>query len=296
MIICKSRSEFTKTRTQVDYSKSIGFVPTMGNLHEGHLSLVRESLKENDITIVSIFVNPKQFAPHEDLDNYPRTLGEDLLLLKDLERSDPTSEIYVFAPSKIEDIFESGYQTNISVEGLNKIAEGVDRPEHFNGVTTVVFRLFQMTKPKIAYFGKKDFQQQIIIKKMVKDLMLPIQIKSLPTVREESKLALSSRNNYLTQEQKKEGLNLISTLEHIELMIKNQFRAFNKILPDQIYEECSLLIKQNPAFTYLEVRDIHHFEHITENSLAIVILGAYRLGEIRILDNLEIQLGESLGT
>ncbi len=294
MIICKTRSDLTKKRLDIDFQNKVGFVPTMGNLHSGHLSLVDHSMNENEVTIVSIFVNPLQFAPHEDFDKYPRTLEKDLELLKNIEKSFSDKTIIVFAP-EAKEVFEPGYKARITIDGLNKVSEGQDRPEHFDGVTTVVYRLFQLTKPHTAYFGKKDFQQQLLIKKMVKDLMLPVVIKALPTVRETSGLALSSRNNYLSDEEKKEGLQLYEALKHIGLMIKNQFSSFGKILPEQIKEECAVMMKQNLSFTYLEARDANSFDVIDETTMAIVVLGAYRVGEIRILDNLEVQLGALSG-
>ncbi len=296
MIICKNRTDFTKKRVEINFQHQVGFVPTMGNLHQGHLSLIEASMNENDITIVSLFVNPLQFAPNEDFENYPRTLEADIEKLKILEKSFTDKEILIFAPESNDDVFEKGNKTKVSVEGLNRISEAQDRPEHFDGVTTVLYRLFKLATPHTAYFGKKDYQQQLIVKQMVKDLMLPVIIKALPTVRENSGLAMSSRNNYLSEEEKKEGLQLHRALQHIQLMVKNQFKSFKKILPEQIKEECNVMLKQNSNFTYLEARDAHSFEPIQETTSSIVLVGAYRLGEIRILDNIDFQLGASLGS
>ena len=175
--------------------KQTGFVPTMGALHRGHLSLVRKALSENDLTVVSIFVNPKQFNDKKDFEKYPRTLEKDLELLKN-EKCD-----IVFVP-KTDDIYNNYDGIKIDFKGLDKIYEGKFRPGHFQGVVDIVYRLFEIVKPDNAYFGEKDFQQLAIIKLMVKQFNLPINIVSCEIVREKSGLAMSSRNERLTEEQR----------------------------------------------------------------------------------------------
>ena len=170
--------------------KTIGFVPTMGYLHEGHLSLARKSVSENDITIMSIFVNPTQFGPNEDLDKYPR----------DFERDEKLAEgagvTYIFYPD-VKEMYPDGYNTYVEVNDITKILCGKSRPTHFKGVTTVVCKLFNIINPDKAYFGQKDAQQVIVIKKMVRDLNMDLEIVVCPIVREEDGLAMSSRNSYL---------------------------------------------------------------------------------------------------
>lgn len=173
----------------------IGFVPTMGYLHEGHLSLVREAKQANPVVVVSIFANPTQFAPEEDLDNYPRDIQRDLELLQ-AEGAD-----LVWIPS-VEVMYPAGFQTWVDVEELSQVLEGSYRPTHFRGVTTVVAKLFNAVGPNRAYFGQKDAQQAVVIKRMVKDLNFPLDIVVCPIIREEDGLAMSSRNTYLDPAQR----------------------------------------------------------------------------------------------
>lgn len=173
----------------------IGFVPTMGYLHEGHLSLVREAKQANPVVVVSIFANPTQFAPEEDLDNYPRDIQRDLELLQ-AEGAD-----LVWIPS-VEVMYPAGFQTWVDVEELSQVLEGSYRPTHFRGVTTVVAKLFNAVGPNSAYFGQKDAQQAVVIKRMVKDLNFPLDIVVCPIIREEDGLAMSSRNTYLDPAQR----------------------------------------------------------------------------------------------
>lgn len=191
-------------RNQMVNSKSIGLVPTMGALHEGHLNLVKNSIKDNDTTVVSLFVNPSQFAPHEDLNNYPRTLETDIKALETLDSPNP---ITVFLPS-VQEMYPSGIILEVSkqvgafveVKGLSEQLEGSIRPQFFRGVATVVTKLLNAVYPNRAYFGQKDIQQVTVVKRMVKDLLLPSEIVMIPTFREENGLAMSSRNAYLSPE------------------------------------------------------------------------------------------------
>ena len=181
--------------------KMIGLVPTMGALHEGHISLVRRSVQENDITIVSIFVNPTQFNDKNDLKNYPRTLQADCGMLE------PLGVDYVFAPT-VEEIYPEPDTRQFSYPPIDSVMEGERRPGHFNGVCQIVSKLFYMTKPNTAYFGEKDFQQVAVIRAMIADLKIPVKLVSCPIVREDNGLAMSSRNTLLSPEEKETALNI----------------------------------------------------------------------------------------
>jgi len=183
-------------RTQKNLGRVIGLVPTMGYLHEGHLSLVNMSRQNNDYTVMSIFVNPTQFGPNEDFDRYPRDLERDLKL------AEAAGVDVVFAPS-VKEMYPDGYKTYVNVEGITEVLCGKSRPGHFRGVTTIVTKLFNIVEPHRAYFGQKDAQQVAVIKKMVKDLNMNVEIITCPIVREEDGLAMSSRNVYLSPEERK---------------------------------------------------------------------------------------------
>src|SRR5579863_2010686 len=191
--------------------KSVGFVPTMGALHEGHLSLVRAARSKSDVVVVSIFVNPTQFGPKEDFSKYPRTLEKDSALLQ-AEKVD-----YIFCPS-VEEIYPQGACTWVTVEGLSDKLDGRSRPGHFRGVTTVVSKLFNIVQPDLAFFGQKDAAQAAIIRKMVLDLRFAVRIVVCPIVREKDGLAMSSRNVYLNPEQRKQATVLYRTLTRIQTL------------------------------------------------------------------------------
>lgn len=186
--------------------KSIACVPTMGYLHEGHASLIREAVKHHDIVITTIFVNPLQFGPKEDFERYPRDPERDIAIIS------AAGGKYVFIPS-IDEMYPPEFQTTISIGNISKSFEGLYRPGHFEGVATVVAKLFAATKPDAAYFGQKDYQQTLVIKQMVKDLNMGIDIQVIPTLRESTGLAMSSRNVYLSPEEKKSALVLQSALQ-----------------------------------------------------------------------------------
>jgi pantoate--beta-alanine ligase len=197
-------------------------VPTMGFLHEGHLSLVRESKKKCDVTFVSIFVNPSQFAPNEDFTNYPRDMERDLRMLG----SEGTD--YVFIPGT-EEIYPNNFQTSVEVTGITKKHEGEFRPTHFRGVTTIVSILFNIIKPQKAFFGQKDAQQASVITRMVKDLNYDIDIVICPIVREPEGLAMSSRNIYLTPEQREKALVILKSLKTAEQLVNGMlFRSLKQ--------------------------------------------------------------------
>jgi pantoate--beta-alanine ligase len=197
-----------------DNHKTIGFVPTMGALHQGHTSLVERSLQENDFTIVSIFVNPTQFNNPKDLENYPRTLEDDCQLLKHIGTN------IVFAPS-VHEMYPEKDERIFSYPPIDTVMEGAKRPGHFNGVCQIVSKLFDIVKPDVAYFGEKDFQQIAVINAMVKDLNLKLQIKPCPIVREQTGLAMSSRNTLLTEEERITAANIYKQLSESVIYSKN---------------------------------------------------------------------------
>lgn len=259
-------------------SEKIGLVPTMGNLHKGHLSLIEKSTEENDVTIVTIFVNPKQFGPNEDFDKYPRTLDEDLAKISSVALLiSAQKEIAVFAPGSNEEIYPEGFSTMISVGPMTQKFEGSVRPTHFDGVTTVVYRLFAITRAHKAYFGQKDVQQCLIIKKMVKDLDIKINIHIMPIVRNAEGLALSSRNQYLSESERAEALTLPQTLVKIEKLIrtKQDYKTF-----------VSDVLKNDKRWDYLEILDSDNMEAPSAKTQELVIVAAFRSGTTRLLDNI----------
>lgn len=278
---------YTKKEMQIfslSYAhKKIGLVPTMGNLHDGHLSLLAKSLKENDISIISIFVNPTQFGPNEDYDKYPRTLASDLTKIESLYfKAFEDKELVIFTPSEINEIYPKNFSTTISIGPLKDILCGKFRPTHFDGVTTIVFKLFHLIKPTDAYFGQKDYQQCVIIKKMISDLELDIKMHILPIVRNSMGLALSSRNQYLKESEVETSLTLYRTLNQIKELIiqKKDFKDF-------IVRELN-----DSRYDYLEVRDANTLDINISNSKSIVILGVFRIGNTRLLDNLLVNLND----
>jgi len=257
--------------------KSIGFVPTMGYLHEGHLSLVRESKKNNDVTIVSIFVNPTQFAPSEDLTAYPRDLERDKKLLAGLGTD------YLFYPNA-EDFYTDDFQSFVSVNEITKILEGEFRPTHFKGVTTVVAMLFNCVMPDNTYFGQKDAQQAAVVKQMVKDLKFNIKINICPIIREEDGLAMSSRNVFLNEKERQDALVLSKSLNLAEELINAGEKEAEKIL-----SEMKKLINSvdTSQLDYVSIVEAEHFE-ITdriEKNKNYYILIACKIGKTRLIDN-----------
>lgn len=253
----------------------LGLVPTMGALHEGHLSLVRAAKAKSDVVAVSIFVNPTQFGPHEDFARYPRNLKKDCELL---EREGVS---LVFAPS-VEEMYPQSAVTWITVEGLSERLCGKSRPGHFRGVATVVAKLFNIIEPDIAFFGQKDAAQVAVIKRMVRDLNMPVQIEVCPIVRENDGLALSSRNAYLSPDERKMALVLHASLQRAQKVFDDGERAAPKIAA-----EAKKAFVWQPAvrLDYFEIVDpesLEPVETITQKSLVAV---AAFVGNTRLIDN-----------
>lgn len=261
--------------------RSIGFVPTMGSLHEGHMSLVRRAKLENDVAVVSIFVNPVQFGPSEDLDDYPRNAEEDVRKLRDAEVDT------VFIPDSPM-MYPPGFSTYVSVEGLSEVLCGGMRPGHFRGVATVVAKLLNIASPTRVYFGQKDFQQTVVIRRMVKDLDFGVEVVVCPTVREHDGLAMSSRNLYLDAEQRKAAPVLYRSLTAASDLLSSGRSSV---------EEAKALMKkilsEEPLVTQVDYASVYDPVTLTETGEVkdeVLLAGAARLGKIRLIDNMIVNL------
>jgi pantoate--beta-alanine ligase len=253
---------------------SIGFVPTMGALHEGHAALVRRSLQDGHHALVSIFVNPTQFGPGEDFSRYPRTLDDDARLLE------KTGAAFLFAPD-VTDIYPEGYATSVQVKGIPDYLDGPSRPGHFDGVATVVAKLFNIVMPDAAYFGEKDWQQLQLIKRMVRDLDMPVAVHGVPTVREEDGLALSSRNRYLSAEERARASLINITLRELaEKMRETPAQA--KILLAQATKG---LTENGFRVDYLEWADAESCAPAQDIKRPTRLFVAASLGQTRLIDN-----------
>jgi len=258
--------------------RSVGLVPTMGFLHEGHRSLVRACRKENDICVVSIYVNPAQFGPREDLERYPRDMARDRALL---EKEGVDIQ---FAPENNE-MYPPGYATYTEVERLGAALCGRSRPTHFRGVATVVLKLFHIVNPDRAYFGRKDAQQAIIIKRMARDLDMDTAIRVLPIVRDADGLALSSRNVYLTPSERQAARRLPLALELAEEMIRQRIHDSNRIIETIRHE---LGKEQLIDIEYVEAVDFDLRPLAAVNTTGMLIACAIRIGRTRLIDNLTL--------
>lgn len=260
---------------------STAFVPTMGNLHEGHLTLVKEAQKYADRVVVSIFVNPMQFNQASDLDSYPRTLDADCRALQSVDTD------LVFTPSA-DLIYPHGLksQTFIQVPVISEVLEGEHRPGHFNGVSTIVAKLFNLVQPDVALFGEKDFQQLALIRHMVADLAMPIQIVGVPTVREESGLAMSSRNGLLSAEEKQTAALLAAVMNRIAEQVGRD-NAANLALAKQASDELNQAGFNTDA---IDIVDADSLSEVSEETTAVVVLMAAFLGKARLIDNKVVQL------
>ena len=255
--------------------REVGFVPTMGYLHEGHLSLVRRARRENDVVVVSIFVNPIQFGPNEDYDRYPRDLERDRIILEK-ERVD-----YLFCPS-VQDMYPQGFSTYVEVKGLTEELCGASRPGHFRGVATVVTKLLNIVLPTRAYFGEKDFQQLQVVRRLVRDLNLPVEIVGCPIVREKDGLAMSSRNVYLTESERKSALSLYKGLKLAKELFERGERRVNVIK-----ERVKDLILSFPGtkIDYVEIVSPSDLNPVDEVREGDVIALAVFVGNTRLIDN-----------
>ena len=257
--------------------KKIGFVPTMGALHEGHASLVRRAVEENDIVVVSDFVNPTQFNDKNDLLKYPRTLEADCELLK------KEGTAFVFAPS-VEEIYPEPDTRQFSYAPLDTVMEGKFRPGHFNGVCQVVSKLFMIVEPDKAYFGEKDFQQLAIIREMVKQMQFPLEIVGCPIVREEDGLALSSRNARLSEEQRQRALNISKTL-----FASKEYAATHSVAETQKFVEDSIASSEGLELEYFELVDGTTLQKISDWNETDYVVGCITVfcGEVRLIDNIK---------
>lgn len=259
-------------------SGDVGLVPTMGYLHEGHLSLVRAARAENAHVVTSIFVNPTQFAPNEDLERYPRDERRDLALLEE-EGVDA-----VFAP-EVGEMYPEGFETYVSVERATQRLEGASRPTHFRGVTTVVLKLFNIVQPRRAYFGQKDAQQLAVIRRMVRDLNAPVEIVGMPIVREPDGLAMSSRNVYLSPEERRAALALSRALRQAEELFAAGERDAGII---RSAVESTIGAEPLAAIDYVSVADTETLEELTAVERPALVSVAARFGGTRLIDNVTL--------
>ncbi|MEL0637345.1 pantoate--beta-alanine ligase [Marinomonas sp. TI.3.20] len=276
--VAELRAELKKERLQ---DKSIAFVPTMGNLHDGHMSLIRRAVKEGDVVVSSIFLNPMQFSANEDIERYPKTLEEDKKVLK------ANGCHYLFAPDAKE-MYPDGKrsQTQIEVVGLSNILCGATRPGHFVGVSTVVTKLFNIVQPDCAIFGNKDFQQLKVIEDMVRDLSSNVRIIGVDIARNEDGLAMSSRNGYLTEEERRIAPAMYKTLLWAkDALLEN--RASHEDIREQAQKKLETAgFKRD----YFEIRAQDNLQTPSEEEKSLVILAAAYLGHARLIDNLRIEL------
>jgi len=257
----------------------VGLVPTMGYLHEGHLSLVRKARAENPTLVVSIFVNPTQFGPREDFRAYPRDTRRDLALLEK-EKTD-----IVFIPPA-EEMYPPGFNSWVEVAGVTERLEGACRPGHFKGVTTVCAKLFHIIQPDIAYFGQKDAQQVIVIKKMVADLNMNLKVITLPTIREPDGLAMSSRNTYLSPDERKAALVLYQALK-----LARKLWSEGETDAEKIRREMLALIKRQPLVKvdYVSIADAETLEELDKVKSSALASLAAKIGTTRLIDNVVLE-------
>jgi pantoate--beta-alanine ligase len=255
--------------------KSVGLVPTMGYFHEGHLSLMQQAREDNDIVVVSLFVNPTQFGPGEDFDRYPRDLQ------RDAQMAEEVGVDLIFNPSS-EEMYPPGYQTYVEVEELSKGLCGAFRPGHFRGVATVVLKLFNIVQPDRAYFGEKDYQQLKVIQRMVRDLNVPVEIISMPIVREPDGLAMSSRNTYLSPVEREAALVLSKSLRYAQDLVDQGVTSVS-----DLREKVEEFIRREPLaqIDYVAVVDPETLEPLNVLEDKALVALAVRIGKTRLIDN-----------
>ena len=272
----RQRMSSVARKIRREQDKTVGLVPTMGALHEGHLSLVREARRMCDVVVVTVFVNPTQFGPGEDFEHYPRDLTKDTALLTDYNVD------YIFAPT-VEEIYPKGFSTYVNVEGISEQLEGQSRPGHFRGVATVVTILLNTVRPDFAFFGQKDAQQALVIKRLVKDLAFDTEIVVLPIVREDSGLAISSRNLYLTPDEQNSATILHKALKQAKKAFKEGERNAGR-LADII--RSTVETEPRARLDYVTIADAETLEKLDrlDDRPTLVALAAY-VGKTRLIDN-----------
>lgn len=275
----RQRMSSVARKVRREQDQTIGLVPTMGALHDGHLSLVREARRMCDVVVVSVFVNPTQFALGEDFERYPRDLTHDAGLLTDYNVD------YIFAPS-MEEIYPKDFSTYVTVGGLSEQLEGASRPGHFRGVATVVTILLNIVRPDFAFFGQKDAQQTLVVKRLVRDLAFDTEIVILPTVREESGLALSSRNAYLDDDERRAASVLYRSLQRAKEAYKAGERSGSRLA-----ETVRATVASEPRarLDYVSVADAETFEQLEKlDDRTVLIAIAASVGKTRLIDNIVI--------
>ena len=274
MQVVETVAEMKRIRARL--TGKVGFVPTMGYLHEGHLELARRARAENDTVVVSIFVNPTQFGPKEDFEKYPRDPDRDLALLQSVGTD------YVFMPTPA-DMYPPNFNSWVEVKQVTERLEGAARPGHFRGVATIVAKLFNIVRPTRSYFGQKDAQQCAVIKKMVKDLEMPLAVIIVPTVREPDGLAMSSRNVYLTKEMRQQAPVLYQSLQLAEKLWQQGETDASKIR-----QQMTALIQQQPLaqIEYIDVADTETLAELKTIKTSALISMVVRFGNTRLLDNI----------
>jgi len=265
------------SRGHLLHSRTLGFVPTMGALHEGHMSLVKMSKQENNITAVSIYINPTQFGPSEDLARYPRQIEEDTVMLRNQDAD------ILFLPEDTL-MYPAGFSTEIDVKGLSERMCGHFRPGHFKGVATVVAKLLNIVRPARVYFGQKDFQQTVLIRRMAKDLNLDVEVVVCPTIREEDGLALSSRNAYLNRDQRSAAIVLYRSLCEAADAIRSGLRSGAKIR-----KAMRTRLEKEMQITGIDYASVYHpdtLEDMEDLQGEILLAGAVRMSGTRLIDNM----------
>ena len=277
MQIYKTIAETREALAGEALKNKIGFVPTMGALHKGHLSLVERCHSESDLTVVSIYVNPTQFGPQEDLNHYPRNLEKDIDLLRNYHVD------IVFTPDDVQ-MYPEGYCTWVQVEGLSDILCGASRPGHFRGVVTIVLKLMHIVNPKLMFMGMKDYQQIIVLEKMIEDLNLETKIVRCPIVREPDGLAMSSRNSYLTPDERQRATCLIKALKNAQQMVNEGYLDSSILI-----SEAENIIKQSDGrIDYIKIVDGSTLQELPEVRSGSRMMLAVYIGNTRLIDNIEL--------
>ncbi|WP_407305864.1 pantoate--beta-alanine ligase [Desulfosporosinus sp. SB140] len=260
--------------------RAVALVPTMGYLHRGHLTLIENAKKTGAFVVVSIFVNPLQFGPNEDYARYPRDLERDARLIEEVGVD------LLFQPT-VEEMYPHPMVTFVEVSQLDKVLCGANRPGHFRGVTTVVSKLFHIVQPDLAFFGQKDYQQYLIIRRMVSDLNLPIEVRGVPIVREEDGLALSSRNVFLSPDQRQEALILSQSLREAETLIQKGERSARGI---EDFVRNKITQESQGVIDYIEVRNADDLSDVVEIKGPVLIALAVKFGPTRLIDNKVVEV------